>query len=103
MEANKNLLFFTTLLLLVPVLGFIILLFVWFTQKDKLEGEAKDYLKNLTNFQLLLFILSIILGFAFAPLVSLIGLFNLVIIILAAINIFNGKIFKFPFNLELLK
>ena len=103
MEANKNLLFFTTLLLLVPVLGFIILLFVWFTQKDKLEGEAKDYLKNLTNFQLLLFILSIILGFAFAPLVSLIGLFNLVIIILAAINIFNGKNFKFPFLLEIVK
>ena len=103
MENNKNLLFITTILTLIPVIGFIILLAMWFTKKNSLEGEAKDYLKNMTNFQLLIFIITFALGFVLAPIAGLVGLFNLVIIILAAISVFNGKNFKFPFNLELLK
>ena len=31
---------------------------MWFTKKNSLEGEAKDYLKNMTNFQLLIFIIT---------------------------------------------
>ena len=103
MENNKNLLFITTLLILVPFIGFFILLYVWFTNKNKLQGDSRDYLKNMTNFQLLIFIITFALGFVLAPVAGLVGLFNLVIIILAAISVFNGKNFKFPFNLELLK
>ena len=103
MEVNKNLLFITTILTLVPIIGFLILLVVWFSKKNALEGEAKDYLKNLTNFEVLLFIITFVLGFVLAQVAALVGLFNLVIVILAAISVFNGKNYKFPFNLELLK
>ena len=103
MENNKNLLFFVTLLALLPAIGFLIPMIVWFGKKDILEGEAKDYLKNLVNFELLIFILSAIFGFVFASIVALIGLFNAVIIILATISVYNNKNFKFPFLLELIK
>ncbi len=103
MEINKNLLFITTLLTLIPVMGFIILLVVWFTKKNSLDGEAKEYLKNFTNFELLIFLITLVLGFVFAPVAALVGTFNLIIIIIAAIHVYNGKNFKFPLNLELLK
>ncbi|MBQ8887307.1 MAG: DUF4870 domain-containing protein [Candidatus Gastranaerophilales bacterium] len=103
MENNKNLLFFVTLLALLPVIGFLIPVIVWYGKKEVLEGEAKVYLKNLVNFELLIFILSLIFGFVFAPITGLISFFNLVIIILATISVFNNKNYKFPFLLELIK
>ena len=68
-----------------------------------MEGEAKDYLKNFTNFELLIFLITLVSGFVFAPIAALVGTFNLIIIIIAAICVYNGKNFKFPLNLELLK
>ena len=103
MEVNKNFLFATTAVTIIPAIGFIILLAIWFTQKNSLEGEAREYLKNLTNFELLLYIIIFILGCVLKEVAGLVGLFNIVIIILAAISVFNGKNYKFPFNLELLK
>ena len=41
--------FITKILSLLPVIVILILLFVWFTKKGALIGEARDYLKNLTN------------------------------------------------------
>lgn len=103
MEKNKSLLFLTTILSLIPCMGFIILLVVWFTKKDTLVGEERDYLKNLTNFELLMFIISIVCGAVLPILLGLVGIFTLVVIILATISVYNGKNYKFPINLEMLK
>lgn len=101
MEKSKNLLVLTTLLSL--LFGFLAPLVIWFTNKNLLADEGLVYLKNLLNFELTMFIIMFVFGFVFAPVSAVLGFVNVVILILATINLFNNKSYKFPFFLELIK
>lgn len=101
MNDNKNLLFLTTLISL--VFGLISPLVVWIMTKSKLEGDSKDYLKNLLNFEITMFIIGFVFGIVFAPLAGFCAFINLVVLIFAMISVYNNKNFKFPFLLDLIK
>lgn len=101
MNNSKNLLILTTLISL--VFGLLSPLVVWIISKSKLEGEAKDYLKNLLNFEITMFVISAIFGIVFAPLAGFCAFINVVVLIFATISIYNNKNFKFPFLLDLVK
>ncbi len=101
MNDNKNLLFLTTLISL--VFGLLSPLIVWVMTKSKLEGDAKNYLKNLLNFEITMFIIGLVFGLVFAPLTGFCAFVNLVVLIMAMISVYNNKNFKFPFLLDLVK
>ena len=91
------------------ILCFIVPLVVWLTQKDKpdrvwLNVQAKEAL----NFQITMFIVYIIckvlilliIGIFLLPIA---WIFNLVFCIIAALKVYEGVSYRFPFALRLIK
>jgi len=88
--------------------GFIVPLVLWLTQKDKVAGMDMHG-KIIINFQLSLFIYSIIsipliflLGLGII-LIIIIGLIALILPIMNAIKVSNGEIPYYPLTIQFLK
>jgi len=88
--------------------GFIVPLVLWLTQKDKVAGMDMHG-KMIINFQLSLFIYSIIsipliflLGLGII-LIIIIGLIALILPIMNAIKVSNGEIPYYPLTIQFLK
>lgn len=111
MREDKQLLILTHLSQLLNhitgVGGFIVFLFIWITQKDKVQGM--DYHgKKILNFQLSMFIY----GFICVPLVFLCGLGFVLLVVIAillfifpvlnAIKASNGEEPFYPFSIKFL-
>lgn len=91
----------------IPFAGIIVPLIIWQMKKDQ-----SDYIdrhgKESLNFQITMaiaFLISFILVFLFIGIPILIGLaiFNLIIVIIAAIKANEGTEYRYPFNLRLIK
>jgi len=88
--------------------GLIVPLIIWFTQRDKIL-EMEEQGKEIINFQISLFIYSIlciplILLFGLGILLLVIvGLLTLILPIVNAIKVSNGEIPNYPFTIKILK
>jgi len=88
--------------------GFIVPLVLWLTQKDKVAGMDMHG-KMILNFQISLFIYSIIcipLIFLFGLgiiLIIMVGLVALILPIMNAIKVSNGEMPYYPLTIEFLK
>ena len=88
--------------------GFIVPLVLWLTQKDKVAGMDMHG-KMILNFQISLFIYSIIcipLIFLFGLgilLIIIVGLIALILPIMNAIKVSNGEMPYYPLTIEFLK
>ncbi len=88
--------------------GFIVPLVLWLTQKDKVAGMDMHG-KMILNFQISLFIYSIIcipLIFLFGLgiiLIIMVGLVALILPIMNAIKVSNGEIPYYPLSIQFLK
>lgn len=112
MREDKQLIVLThlsQLLDLVTVIGgFIVPLIIWITQKDKVLG-MDTHGKMILNFQISVFIYSIIsipLIFLFGVgiiLLILIGIIAILFPILNAIKVSNGEIPNYPFSINFIK
>ena len=88
--------------------GFIVPLILWLTQKDKVAGMDM-YGKMILNFQISLFIYSIIciplillFGLGILGLI-IIGLIALILPIMNALKVSNGEMPYYPLTIEFLK
>ena len=89
--------------------GFVAPLIIWLVKKDDHNASfVTESAKESLNFQLTLFILSIIC----IPLIFIIigifllwalGIADLVLVILATIRTNEGKLYRYPFNFRLIK
>lgn len=101
---NKNLAMACHLL---GLLGFLGPLVIWLIKKDE-SATVNQHGKEALNFQISILIYSvgawvsafILIGFLLMPAVAI---FNLVMIIIAAIKASNGEDFKYPLCLRLIK
>jgi len=92
---------------LLGLLGFLGPLVIWLIKKDE-SATVSQHGKEALNFQLSILIYSvgawltafILIGFLLMPAVAI---FNLVMIIIAAIKTSNGEDFKYPLCLRLIK
>jgi uncharacterized Tic20 family protein len=95
------------ILAIVPGIGIFGPLVIWLVKKDEssfVEANAKESL----NFQLTI-IIGYIIGFILlvvvigAFLLAALGLLNLVLVIVASVKASENKIYRYPFNLRLIK
>ncbi len=86
-------------------------LLVWLL-KGKDDPRIEAHAKAALNFQIsmliymivpLIFTFTIILMFIGLPLMSVLGLFDLVCVIIATVKASNGEMFNYPFSLKLIK
>jgi uncharacterized Tic20 family protein len=89
------------------LISFIGPLIVWLLKKDESEFIDANG-KQALNFQISIFIYSIVASILIVliigiPLLIAIGLFNLVMIILASVKALNGEVFEYPLSIKLLK
>lgn len=112
MREDRQLLMLThlsQLLALITVVGgFVVPLFIWITQKDKVLG-MDQHGKMILNFQISMFIYS----FICIPLIFLFGL-GIILLVIIAILVFifpilngikasNGEVPHYPFTIDFLK
>jgi uncharacterized Tic20 family protein len=95
------------ILAIVPGIGIFGPLVIWLVKKDEspfVEANAKESL----NFQLTI-IIGYIIGFILlvvvigAFLLAVLGLLNLILVIVASVKTSENKIYRYPFNLRLIK
>jgi uncharacterized protein len=95
------------ILAVVPGIGIFGPLVIWLIKKDEspfVEANAKESL----NFQLTI-IIGYIIGFILlvvvigAFLLAVLGLLNLILVIVASVKTSENKIYRYPFNLRLIK
>ena len=95
------------ILAIVPGIGIFGPLVIWLIKKDEspfVEANAKESL----NFQLTIIIgyiigcilLVVVIG---AFLLAVLGLLNLILVIVASVKTSENKIYRYPFNLRLIK
>ncbi len=89
------------------LISFIGPLIVWLLKKDESEFIDANG-KQALNFQISIFIYSIVASMLIViligiPLLIAIGLFNLVMIILASVKALNGEVFEYPLSMKILK
>lgn len=112
MREDRQLLIITHLSQLLDLVtgfgGFIVPLIIWLTQKDKV-AEMDMHGKAILNFQISLFIYSLIcipliifLGLGIILLI-IIGIIALVFPILNAIKVSNGEMPYYPLSIEIIK
>ncbi len=82
-------------------------LIIWLIKKDEMPF-VEDQAKEVMNFQIsmtIYFIGSIILIIVLIgiPILIVLGIFNVIIIIIAGINANDGKSYRYPINLKLIK
>lgn len=89
------------------VAGFIAPLVIYLIKKDE-SAYVREHAKESLNFQITLFILyiiSFILVFIFIGILMMVvlGIAALVLIIVATIKASEGKLYRYPFNIRLIK
>lgn len=91
------------------ILCFIVPLVVWLTQKDKPERAwLNDQAKEALNFQITMFIVYVVCKVLILVLIGIVLLpiawiVNLVFCIIAALKVYEGVSYRFPFALRLIK
>ena len=85
------------------VLGVLSPLVAWFTIKNTLEPQQKDYLTGLFNFELTMLIISLVAGAMFQIILGLVAFVNFVILLIAAIKCAKKEEYKFPLTIPLIK
>jgi uncharacterized Tic20 family protein len=89
------------------LISFIGPLIVWLLKKDESEFIDANG-KQALNFQISIFIYSIVASMLIVlligiPLLVAIGLFSLVMIVLASVKALNGEVFEYPLSMKILK
>lgn len=87
--------------------GFLAPLIIWLLKKDQSAYIAEHALESL-NFQISIMIYTaaagvlcfVIIGFILLP---IIGIFALVVVILATIKAYEGKMYRYPLTIRLIK
>ncbi|MBQ3642656.1 DUF4870 domain-containing protein [bacterium] len=105
-EQNNEENSFLTIASLGAIIGFIIPLIMWALKKDNFSDYTKKFLKDILNFELVLFIIVILLGWI--PLIGqLLCLVIFVANLIIAINCCNAtkekKDYSLPINIQLIK
>jgi uncharacterized Tic20 family protein len=89
------------------VVSFIAPLIIWLMKKDQ-SSYVAEHAKESLNFQISIAIYSfvagilclVVIGFVLLP---AIGIFALVVIILATMKAYNGEMYRYPLTLRLIK
>jgi uncharacterized Tic20 family protein len=87
--------------------GFLAPLIIWLLKKDQSAYVGEHALESL-NFQISIMIYSfvagilcfVIIGFILLP---IIGVFTLVVVILATVKAYNGEMYRYPLTIRLIK
>lgn len=82
-------------------------LIIWLIKKDESEFIDANG-KQALNFQISILIYSIVAVFLIVlligiPLLIAIGIFNLIMIIIASVKAANGEVFQYPLSIQILK
>ena len=90
--------------LVVPLIGFIIPVVLWFTNKDvneKVDINGRNILNFMISYTIYAVILCItIIGI---PLAVILGIVYVVFVIVASIKANNGESWKYPMTIEFIK
>jgi uncharacterized Tic20 family protein len=95
--------------LLTLVCGFVGPLIIWLIKKDDPNASfVTENAKESLNFQITVFILSIICIILIFVLIGILliwalGIADLVLVIIAAVRVNEGKLYRYPFNFRLIK
>lgn len=86
------------------VAGFIGPLIIYLVKKDE-SAYVREQAKEALNFQLTVLIICIVLAITIIGilLIWVVGILNLILIILATIKASEGKLYKYPFSIKLIK
>ncbi len=86
------------------VVGFLAPLIIYLIKKDE-SAFVRDHAKESLNFQITIFIIFIVLIITLIGILLLwvVGIVTLVFVILATIKASEGKLYKYPFSLRLIK
>lgn len=95
------------LIALVPYLGVLGPLIIWFLRRDE-YAEVDRQGRDSINFQLSILVYSFVAGLLTilgigVLLLTLIGIFNLVVVIVASIKSYNGERFEYPFSIKFIR
>ena len=111
-QEEKNIVLFTILISLLlgltAYLGVVVPLVVYFGMQNKLSNAGKEIIRAYSNFQLVLLFVYIILtvtAFLFIPILimPIVGIYGLIISILALLAIINNEEVKIPVFFEFIK
>ncbi len=86
------------------VAGFVAPLIIYLIKKDE-SAFVREHAKESLNFQITIFILIIVLVISIIGilLIWLVGILALVFVILATVKASEGKLYRYPFSLRLIK
>lgn len=86
------------------VVGFLAPLIIYLIKKDE-SAFVREHAKESLNFQITIFIAIIVLFITIIGilLIWLVGILALVFVIIATIKTSEGKLYKYPFSLKLIK
>ncbi len=95
------------ILAIVPGIGIFGPLVIWLIKKDESQFVAENAKESL-NFQITIIIgwiigwllVAVLIGFA---ILAVLGILNLILVIIATIKASENKIYRYPFNLRLIK
>jgi uncharacterized Tic20 family protein len=89
---------------LAPLIGFIIPLIMWITNKEE-NPKVDKHGKNIMNFIISFVIYAAILCITIIgiPLAVVVGILYIVFVIIAAIKVNNGEDWKYPLTIEFIK
>ncbi len=95
------------LIALVPYLGVLGPLIIWFLRRDE-YAEVNRQGKDSINFQLSIWIYSLVAGLLVfmgigALIITLIGILNLIVVIVASIKSYNGERFEYPLSIRFIQ
>ena len=95
------------ILAIVPGIGIFGPLVIWLIKKDESQFVAENAKESL-NFQLTMIIAFIISAILMVVLIGLfliwiLGILNIILVIIATIKASENKIYRYPFNLRLIK
>ena len=84
--------------------GFLAPLIIYLIKKDESSFVA-SHAKESLNFQITIFIIIVVLIISIVGilLIWLVGIFSLILVIVATIRASEGKLYKYPFTLRLIK
>lgn len=79
-------------------------LIIYFLKKDESEFVTQ-HAKESLNFQITMFLLCVVLGITIIgiPLIWVVGIFVLVLVIIATIKASEGKLYRYPFTIRFIK
>lgn len=90
--------------LFVPLLGYIVPILMWITNKDE-NANVDKHGKNILNFTISFLIYSAVLAITIIgiPLLVVLGILYVVFVIMATLKANNGEYWKYPLTIEFIK